>query len=241
MIGSKGALFEKTEGAASMDLFPSAEKRVSIEDLVERLRAAPRGRRSLVAIAGAPASGKSYLAADLTGRLNREDPSRAAALGMDGFHYDDGLLRALGRLARKGAPDTFDVGGLAALLGRLRENAEEAIAVPVFDRAVEIARAGAALIPRRVEILLVEGNYLLADVPPWDRLAPLFDLRLFIEASEALRRARLSERWRGRDAAEVRARIEGNDLPNGRFVVERSRGADLILSADAGRARGPFD
>lgn len=222
----------------------SGGARVSEEGLLARLEALPRGRRALVAIAGAPAAGKSTLAARLEvrleARLDAGAPGRAAVLGMDGYHLDDALLGALGRLARKGAPDTFDVGGLAAMLGRLRENAEEAIAIPVFDRAIEIARAGAGLIPRSVDIVLVEGNYLLVDAPPWDRLAGFFDLRVLIEVPEAVRRQRLRERWLGleRDAAAIRAKLEENDLPNGRFVVARSRGADLILSGDFSSEEG---
>lgn len=208
----------------------SSPARSSAEDLYQRLAALPRGRRTLVALAGAPASGKSALAAALEARLNAAAPGRAATLGMDGFHYDDAVLRARGRLARKGAPDTFDVGGLVATLTRLRENAEDEIAVPVFDRALEIARAGARIIPRSAEIMLVEGNYLLLDAPPWDRLAPRFDLTALLEVPEEIRRARLAARWAGRAEPEIRAKLEENDLPNGRLVMARSRSADLILS-----------
>lgn len=88
---------------------------------------------------------------------------------MDGYHYDDMLLDRLGRRARKGAPDTFDVGGYAHMLKRLRENAEEAVAVPVFDRDIEIARAGARLVPRSARIIVTEGNYLLLRDEPWVR------------------------------------------------------------------------
>ena len=72
----------------------------------------------------------------------------AKVVPMDGFHYDDAVLEARGLRARKGAPDTFDVSGFTHLLNRLRVEAE--VAIPVFDRQMELSRAGAgiALLPR---------------------------------------------------------------------------------------------
>ena len=94
----------------------------------------PTGERRVVAIAGPPASGKSTLAAELVDALDATSPGSCALLQMDGFHYDDEVLAPRGWLARKGAPHTFDVGGYAATLGRLRANREESVAVPRFDR-----------------------------------------------------------------------------------------------------------
>ena len=69
------------------------------------------GRRFL-AIAGAPGSGKSTTAETLHRWLEARRPGESAVLPMDGFHFDDAILEAKGRRPWKGAPDTFDVGGL---------------------------------------------------------------------------------------------------------------------------------
>jgi len=73
---------------------------------------------------------------------------------------------------------------------------------------------------------------LLLARPPWAALRPLFDLAVLIDVPEATLRERLSARWRdlGLDPAAVRAKVEGNDLPNGRLVMDESRGEDMRLA-----------
>lgn len=204
---------------------------VTLDALAARLLAGAGGRRVIVALAGAPGSGKSTAAETLVGRLNAARPGVAALLPMDGYHYDDGLLRDLGRHARKGAPDTFDVGGLAATLSRLRADTEPEVAVPVFDRDIEIARAGARLVPQGARIIVCEGNYLLLDRAPWSDLAPHFDLTVMIEVPEAELRRRLTLRWEGYRLPpdEIRRKLDEVDLPNARTVMRESRAADLRL------------
>lgn len=205
-------------------------------EVISKLAVLPAGRRHLVALAGPPGAGKSTLVEFLLSGVNNDRPGRAAILAMDGYHYDDRLLRARGLLSRKGAPETFDVGGLAAMLDRLRMNTEEEIAVPIFDRGIETARAGAAIIPKTAEIILVEGNYLLLDQMPWSDLAPRFDLRLMIHVPRTVLQQRLEARWRGLglSAAETDAKVQGNDLPNGIFVQDQSVNADLLIDGTAG-------
>ena len=191
-------------------------------------RAAGRDR-ILVAIAGPPGSGKSTLAEALCDALVAGGQS-AAVVAMDGFHFDDRVLEARGLRARKGAPETFDAGGLAHLLRRLRER-EADVAVPVFDRSIEIARAGGAVIASDARIVLVEGNYLLLDEEPWSAMAPLFDMSIYLDVPAGELEERLVRRWldHGLPDEQARARAQGNDIPNARRVVERRRKADIVL------------
>ena len=208
---------------------------ITSEELYRRLDSLARGKRHLVAIAGAPGAGKSTLAEVLVDRLNASDPGRAAVLPMDGYHFDDRVLTARGRLARKGAPDTFDVDGLASMLARLRANEAVEIAVPVFDRTIEIARAGAALIARTTDIVVIEGNYLLSDEPPWSTLDAMYDLRALVVVDEEELRRRLRVRWVhfGLDEDGIRQKLEENDLPNGRYVYRHSTKVDLFVDGMA--------
>ena len=91
---------------------------IDLPGLARLLAQRAAGKRVVMAIAGPPGSGKSMLADELAMLLGSGPEDRVAVLPMDGFHYDDTLLNALGRRARKGAPDTFDVAGLRSLLGR---------------------------------------------------------------------------------------------------------------------------
>lgn len=205
-------------------------------ELADHVLARLADRRMIVAIAGAPGAGKSTLAGDLCAALNQRRAGLAMVMPMDGYHLDNALLDARGLRARKGSPPTFDVDGLARDLARVRA-ADRPVIVPVFDRDLDLARAGAREIAPGVPVILIEGNYLLLDQEPWRDLAGLFDLTVFVAVPEAELERRLIARWlhHGHDPAAARARALGNDIPNARLVAAGSRPADITLSQDQGR------
>lgn len=139
------------------------------DDLVARIAALP-GARVIVAIAGPPGAGKSTLSEALANAINTMQNGTAAIVPIDGFHFDDAVLLDRGLLSRKGSPATFDVGGLTSLLERLQRNTEAFVAVPVFDRTLELSRGSARILPHELRILIVEGNYLLLGDPIWQGL-----------------------------------------------------------------------
>jgi pantothenate kinase len=61
----------------------------------------------------------------------------------------------------------------------------------VFDRSIEIARAGARMIPQAVNIVQTEGNYLLLKQAPWDKLSVYFDTTVMLKASRITLEKRL--------------------------------------------------
>lgn len=187
------------------------------------------GKRVVAAIAGPPGAGKSTLAEKIVDALNVIEPGSAAILPMDGYHYDDLLLVPRGLRPRKGAPETFDSAGFAHMLMRLRRNAEPEVAVPVFDRSIEIARAGARMIPQSVRYIIAEGNYLLLNEGRWRELHPHYDLTVMIDEPEAVLRARLEDRWKDLSPEDRAWKLDGNDLPNGRRVTEGSIAAEFII------------
>ena len=158
---------------------------VDMEGLrTEALALLDRPGRQFIAIAGAPGSGKSTTVEQLFEALEASHPGVAAILPMDGFHYDDAVLHAMNRRPWKGAPYTFDVGGLASVLDRLKPG-REVVAVPVFDRELEISRGSARLIGTEARLILCEGNYLLLNRAPWDSLAGRFYLDVMIDVIDA--------------------------------------------------------
>lgn len=203
---------------------------VSAADLIARIADWHGEQRCIVAIAGPPGSGKSTFAENLDAELNARSAGSAAILPMDGYHFDDMVLVPRGLRSRKGAPETFDVTGFAHVIGRLRENAEPEIAVPVFDRSIETARAGARLISCSVRTVIVEGNYLLLDQPPWNALN--FDVTVMIGAEREVLRERLIRRWLdlGSSITEAHAKVDGNDMINVDLVQNSRRQPDFFLS-----------
>jgi pantothenate kinase len=191
-------------------------------------KSAAKAERFIVAIAGPPGSGKSTLAE----RLHEVLPEDASVVvPMDGFHFDDVVLDRRGLRSRKGAPETFDYAGFAALLKRIRAG-EPDIAIPVFDRSMELSRAGAAVIGSGAKFILVEGNYLLLDEAPWSALSGLFDFSIFVDVPRPELERRLMQRWRshGKSDDDARAWIASNDLPNIERVLARRHKADLVVT-----------
>ncbi len=189
-------------------------------------KAQGRGRL-IVAIAGPPGAGKSSLAEALLPLL---PPGSAAIVPMDGFHYDNAVLDSLGLRHRKGAPETFDFDGFRHVLERLRK-ADATVSVPFFDRAADLARAGALLVGPDVRFVIVEGNYLLLDESPWYGLAPLFDHTVFLDVARGELAHRLVRRWvdQGMDERAARERAFANDMPNAERVLAAQRHADTVI------------
>jgi pantothenate kinase len=185
--------------------------------------------RVLIAIAGPPGSGKSTLAANLCVELKQQGET-AVVVPMDGFHFDDVILNTRGHRSRKGAPHTFDVAGLAAVLKRIR-SCEPDVAIPLFDRHLELSRAASAIVAADEKFIIVEGNYLLLKAPPWDGLRPLFDFTVMLDVSEAELQRRLTRRILEHGHSESFAAhwIETNDMPNARIVIGNSMDADILL------------
>ena len=190
-----------------------------------------RDDRIIVAIAGPPAAGKSTFTEHLQQQINQKAGSEYAAIvPMDGFHLDNALLDEYGTRDRKGAPHTFDYDSFKNTLIRIREPGSEVV-VPLFDRQLDLARAGAAKVALQHRIVLVEGNYLLLDQTPWSDLHKLFDVRIFLQVPEEVLLQRLVQRWIDHDHTreQALARAESNDLPNARLVSELVLDADITI------------
>jgi pantothenate kinase len=205
-------------------------RQLDLAELSDLLVAGQGTARRLIGIAGPPGAGKSTFADRLRDALVDRVPTEV--LAMDGFHYDDRVLEARGDRPRKGAPHTFDVEGFGVMLARVAADDGRDVALPVFDREIEIARAGARIVTPDARLILVEGNYLLLDDPAWAPLRRHFALTVFLSVPEPELEARLTARWRGLGLAgeAMRAKMEDNDLPNMRLVLHRSVTPDVLVA-----------
>ena len=196
------------------------------DDVVRR---AGDSRRFLIAIAGPPGAGKSTMAEGLAQAL-RAKGDTAEVLPMDGFHMDNAILIDRDLLSRKGAPETFDVRGFLDIIRAVRL-ADQEVLVPVFDRAREIAIASARVVSPAHRFIIAEGNYLLLNQGKWAELEDVFDFSIMLAPPIAVLEERLWARWRGYNLTEesARAKVYENDLPNGRFILENRRHADVTL------------
>lgn len=189
------------------------------------LARAPSPNRRLVAVVGPPASGKSTVAQALAARLTTQG-EESAVVPMDGFHLDDRLLQADGTQNRKGAPNTFDAYGFVRTIKALQS--PDPIIYPIFDRSREIAIAGAGRVPASCKTVVVEGNYLLLQQPPWTRLHNLWTLSIALNPPIDLLIERLKTRWVEHNKPNAQAWIDTNDVPNITTVMTKSAPADII-------------
>ncbi len=187
--------------------------------------------RRIVGIAGAPGVGKTTYAAALVAD-SRAAGVPAATVPMDGFHLADVTLAALDRLDRKGAPDTFDAWGYAALLARLRAETDHVVYCPGFERDLEQPIAGAVAVPPETELVVTEGNYLLLDLPEWHAVRATLDEVVFLETDDLLRRARLVARHVafGKTPAEAEAWVARVDDANAHLVAATRQRADRVVT-----------
>lgn len=110
----------------------------------------------------------------------------------DAFLRTNDDLAAAGLLLQKGFPSTYDVAAMTSFLGDLR--AGRPGRVPVYSHATYDRVPGQVRVvrPADVAVVIVEGvNALQPSV------APLLDLRLYVDAEESLVRSWYVERFVG--------------------------------------------
>ncbi|BCY07965.1 nucleoside/nucleotide kinase family protein [Actinoplanes sp. L3-i22] len=207
-------------------------------ELVDRAGAlAADGRRAVLGIAGPPGAGKTTLAESLVAALPGD---RVAHVPMDGFHLADAELDRLGLRDRKGAPETFDAWGYAALLRRFLADEDEMVYAPGFERVLEQPIAGAIGVPRPVRLLVTEGNYLLLPDERWAGLHGVFGEVWYTDLDPAERLRRLIARHVrfGKEPAAARAWATGTDERNATLIATTRERADLVVPSSVLRSLG---
>ncbi|WP_458112263.1 nucleoside/nucleotide kinase family protein [Arthrobacter sp. R1-13] len=204
----------------------SPEIALAMDTLRHRIEA---GNRTLLGITGSPGVGKSTFAAYLRDAFG---PETSVVVPMDGFHLGNAIIDGTPLKQRKGAIDTFDVGGYLSLLQRLRRRDEDVVYAPDFRRSIDEPVAASIAIPAAVPLVITEGNYLLADHPQWREVRAQLDEVWFIEVPASIRMSRLVERHVlfGKERSAAEAWAGGSDQANAELIEKTKAFADRVIS-----------
>lgn len=189
--------------------------------------------RFLLGICGAPGSGKSTLARWIVSEWSILHPGQAVILPMDGYHFSNEELKAMGLLALKGIPETFDSHSFLQKLQEVKANPASKHACPRFDRSIEASIQDDIKILPEHRLIVVEGNYLLLDTPPWISVRNTLDETWFIDSDEKLIYPRLLARHMkgGKNEKAAAEKVASTDLPNARLVANSKAHATRAFKA----------
>ena len=155
---------------------------------------------------------------------------------MDGFHYYKSKLDQFPDPSqahkRRGAHWTFDASKFVYALQSAREGGSGDF--PSFDHAVGDPVENAIQVTQSNKVVIVEGLYLLLNIPPWDRIKSFLHVCFYLDCPETDLIERLTNRHMETmklTAADARNRAVFNDIPNSITVIESKDRADIILNA----------
>jgi len=201
----------------------------SLEQLVEKAnQLAQSGKRQILAVAGAPGSGKTTITRAIMAGL----PAGSVVIApMDGFHLSNATLINYDRRDRKGAWDTFDADGYINLLTRLKNQTEAVIHAPDFDRDIDESIGSAIPIDIHTPLILAEGTFLFSNYGSWPKLSPLLDQGWFVHLDSKARQERLITRHmkHGMSLQQATDWALGTDENNAKAVENDYLRADLSI------------
>ena len=137
--------------------------------------------------------------------------------------------RLAGQFAKPRSTPYENVDGLELLLGKILSGGN--IMFPTFDRSIDSVIPNGGMVNSEDHTILVEGNYLILNKVPWNRLSAYWDFSIMLKIPFEILEKRLMERWiaNGFDANQAALKAKNNDLPNAMVIENNSIKADYCL------------
>ena len=202
---------------------------LSFDDSLSRVRDLLNNanERVIIGIVGKPGAGKSTLSDFLMANLPAD---LVSLVPMDGYHLSNKVLEQLKRSDRKGAPDTFDSMGFAALLDRIMSSRSD-IYYPIFHREIEESIAAEGVVKSEVKVVIVEGNYLLHNADGWENVRKHMSEVWYVDIDDEIRLMRLVERHIhfGKEKEAAFNWAHGTDERNAKLVESTKKLADFFI------------
>ena len=204
------------------------------EDVAELYRSSGKAR-FVLGIAGPTGAGKSVVAV-LLKELARQAglPFAVEAITMDAYHFPNAHL--LSHFSEgeplkkvKGRFDTYDPAALARDLQNF--SAGKTVGFPAYSRKLHDPVQNAFVIEAPNVLLILEGLWLLYDKAGWEKIGPLLDYAIFIEADAARAKGPVLQRHMrgGRTAADAERHYESVDAKNSELVLTTRPRADKVI------------
>lgn len=194
-------------------------------------------RRTLIALAGGPGSGKTFIASSIADAVTGQG-LKAQAVSIEGFVKPSHLLTSE-QIQHKGSIDTFDGDAVVDFFTKLRElGPGHELSCPGCDEDNKFEPIpNGESVHADAEVVIFEGIYMLANVEPWTKIcAPLVDERWFIDVKFELVRQRVAERrlskGKAKDMEESLRTFDESDSRNARWIGENVADVDLVIHAD---------
>jgi pantothenate kinase len=193
--------------------------------------------RFIVAIGGASGSGKSVSSAVLEHLLNKiQSDVKVLSIGQDGYHfrqdYLENTLDGKGEQLseHKGRYDSFDIDHLKKDLENFKLGAE--LSFPLYSRKIHNPIPNSISCSSKKTIIILEGLWLLYNEKPWNDLLSLYDFRIFIHASDEIRKNNTINRHiKGHEhsAEEAEKFYNESDLINAQILLASISDRDLDI------------
>ena len=204
--------------------FTLINKKISSKRLKEK-------KRILIGVVGPPCSGKSTFSSQFNKFLIKKNKKEySKIIPMDGFHFDNVILKKRNLLPRKGDPITFDAYGFVDLVKKIKFNINSSVTFPVFDRDLELSRGSADIVIKNNRIIIIEGNYLLLKNTPWNYLKKYIDIFVFLNVDKKILHERSKKRWEhyGVSKKEILKKVN-NDMRSVKIVLLNSNKPHIVI------------